>query len=329
MVVRIGVLGAARISAAALFEPAQNIEGVEVVGLAARNQRRATDQARDAGLSKTYASYAELLADPDLDAVYNPLPISLHHPWTMAALDAGKHVLCEKPFASNADQAREMVERADQAGLVLMDAFHWRYHPLADRMGEVLDGNQLGEIRRVEAAFCAPIPVSDEVRHSWLLSGGALMDLGCYAVQWARFCAGEEPDVVGATMIEGQPKVDISAHIDLEFPSGATGHIFTAMVDCEAGSWVTVTGTKGMLQVDNPIHPHRGNKLILTVEESSTTEEVPGKSTYHYQLLAFCDAITNGGTPLTGGSDAVATMDVIDSAYLAAGLPLRGTGDLD
>lgn len=324
MTLRIGVLGAAKISGLALFEPAGDTDGVEVVGVAARDRDRAAKQVAEFGLSTTYDSYEDVLADESLDAIYNPLPISLHHEWTIAALKAGKHVLCEKPFASNADQAREMVDAGDAADRVLMEAFHWRYHPLADRIGQLLDDAAVGDVERVEAAFTVPIRETDDVRHSWELSGGALMDLGCYAVQWARFCAGVEPEVVGATMIQGRQNVDVSAHIDLAFPTGATGHVHTAMADCEAGAWLTVTGTTGTLQVENPIHPHLGHKLILTNGESSTTEVVDGLTTYHHQLQAFRDAVVDGRPIPTGGQDAVATMEVIDAAYVAAGLPIRG-----
>ncbi len=325
MIVKIGVLGAARISKAALFDPAADVDGVEVVGVAARDPERAAEQVAGFGLATVYQSYADVLDDPDVDAVYNPLPINLHHPWTIAALEAGKHVLCEKPFACNADQAREMVAAAEEGDLVLMEAFHWRYHPLIDRFGELLDQGIVGEIQRVEAAFNVPIEDTDDIRHSWELAGGALMDLGCYAVQWARFSAGAEPRVVGATMTEGRANVDVSTKIDLEFPGGATGHVYTAMDDCERGAWLTVTGSTGVLQIENPIHPHLGHQLLVTKDGQTQTEIVAGGTTYYHQLIAFRDAIVEGRPLPTGGQDAIATMEVIDAAYRAAGLPVRGT----
>lgn len=327
MTVQIGVLGAARISKPALFEPAAEIDGVHVVGVAAREKSRAAEQVAEFGLGRVFDSYRDLIDSPEVTAIYNPLPISLHHHWTIEALKAGKHVLCEKPFASNAAEAREMVAVAEDKGLVLMEAFHWRYHPLADRIGSILDSEVVGKVQRIEAAFTAPIRSSDAVRHNWELSGGALMDLGCYAVQWARFAAVEEPTVMGATMSEGRENVDISASIDLEFPSGASGHIYTAMADCEVGAWLTVTGSKGTLQVDNPIHPHMGHKLTLTTENSTESEIVEGKATYYHQLLAFRDAIELDQPIPTGGADAIATMEVIDAAYVAAGLSVRGVGE--
>ncbi len=134
-------------------------------------------------------SYADLLADPSLDAVYIPLPNGLHAQWTLAALEAGKHVLCEKPFTANAAQAREVAAAAEGSGLVVMEAFHYRYHPLAQRMAEIVPGGELGAIQRVETAMCFPLPRFSDIRYDFSLAGGALMDAGCYAVHALRLLA--------------------------------------------------------------------------------------------------------------------------------------------
>jgi predicted dehydrogenase len=326
MVLRIGVLGAAGISDKALFIPAADTEGVEVVAIAARGRDRAQAQADEWGIARVLGSYADVLADPDVDAIYNPLPISAHHEWTIAAVEAGKHVLCEKPFASNTTQAIEMVEAANLAGVVLMEAFHWRYHPLAGDIGFVVGSKALGELQTIEASFTVEIPPTDEVRQSWELSGGALMDLGCYPVQWARYVAGREPLVFGATMTEGRPNVDIVTDIELDFGDGLTGHLHTAMnPGVEPTNWLKVTGSEGTLRVDNPLAPHMGHKVTLTIGDDVNSYEVEGRSTYHHQLEAFRDAVVDGGLIATGGDDSVNTMKVIDAAYEAAGLPVRGT----
>ena len=134
-------------------------------------------------------SYDGLLADPSLDAVYIPLPNGLHAQWMLAALQAGKHVLCEKPFTSNAAQAREVAAAADGTGLVVMEAFHYRYHPLARRMSELVRSGELGRIQRVETAMCFPLPRFSDIRYDFSLAGGALMDVGCYAVHALRLLA--------------------------------------------------------------------------------------------------------------------------------------------
>jgi predicted dehydrogenase len=326
MVLRIGVLGAAGISNQALYVPAADTEGVEVVAIAARDRSRAQAHADQHGIARVHDTYADVLADPDVDAIYNPLAISEHHRWSIAAAEAGKHVLCEKPFASNATEAAEMVEAGKSAGVVMMEAFHWRYHPLAGDIGFVVGSRALGELQSIEASFSVEIPPTDEVRQSWELSGGALMDLGCYPIQWIRYVAGREPQVFSATMTEGRPNVDIITDVELDFGGGLTGHAHTAMnPGVEKSIWLRVKGSEGTLLVDNPLAPHAGHKVTLTIGEDVSSYEVEGRTTYHHQLEAFRDAVVDGALIATGGDDSINTMKIIDAAYLAAGLPVRGT----
>ncbi len=323
---RIGVLGAAKISDIALYIPAADIDGVRVTAIAARDRARAEAHAAEHAIATVHDTYEDLLADPAVDAVYNPLPISLHHQWTIAALRAGKPVLSEKPFASNTKEAEEMVAVANETGLALVEAFHWRYHPLADLIASRLP--ELGEITDIESTFTVPIPETDDVRHSWELSGGALMDLGCYAVQWARFVAGDELTVVGATMVQGRPNVDVDTDIQATTPSGATLRIRAAMhAEAPSGASLVVTGTAGTMHVENPIAPQRGHELRVELagSEEPDIQTVTERSTYHFQLEAFRDAVVEGAPTPTGGDDAIATMRFIDAAYLAAGLPVRGS----
>lgn len=337
---RLGVLGAAKISSKALFAPAADLDDVHVVAIAARDAERARAQAEEFGVERVEASYAGVLAADDIDAIYNPLPISLHHEWTIAALRAGKHVLCEKPLGSNAAEAAEIVAVGAETGRHMIEAFHWRYHPLAARIRSLLDDGAVGDVRRIDAGFSVPIPAEDDVRQSWELSGGALMDLGCYPVQWARFAAGTEGVVTACSMAEGRPKVDIDTEITVEFaarePGGQpiAGHLVTSMrPDVERAAWLTVEGTTGTMEVTNPLAPHMGNRLVVTphgtgsdAASPSIDEEVAGRSTYHHQMEAFRDLVFGRTGPLpTGGDDSVATMQLIDDAYRAAGLPPRGT----
>lgn len=325
---RIGILGAARISPPALLWPARDINGVDVTVIASRDLSRARAQADEFGVPHVVGSYDDLLSHPEVDAVYNPLPINLHHRWALAAITAGHHVLQEKPFAANAREATEIVENARAADRVVMEAFHWRYHPLATRITELSDPGRLGTLEHVEAGFDVEIDPADDVRHSYDLAGGALMDLGCYAVQWVRHVARAEPSVTAATMIIGRPDVDVDTRVDLEFPSGAIGQVCTSMVaGVSRRSWIRAEGTEATLTVEGALDPDKGNRVTLTPHGASTPSvdvEVPGMATYHYQLAAFLDAATNGTAIPTGGDDAVATMAVIDAAYIAAGLPLRG-----
>lgn len=323
---RIGILGAARVSPAAVLEPARSVDGVEVAAIASRDPARARAQADRYGVRHAVGDYGELLGLGDLDAVYNPLPISLHHRWALAAIDAGLHLLQEKPFASNAAEAAEIVARGEAAGLVVMEAFHWRYHPLAARVTDLV--GRLGRVHHVEAGFDVAIDPTDDVRHSFELSGGALMDLGCYAVQWVRHVARGEPEVVAATMVEGRRHVDVTTTVDLTFPEGTPGRIHTSMdPGVTRRSWIRAEGDGGLLEVEGALDPHRANRLVFTggARRASVDETVTGDTTYHHQLAAFRDAVVSGTPVPTGGPDAVATMRVIDAAYRAARLPLRGS----
>ncbi|MEZ5377666.1 MAG: Gfo/Idh/MocA family oxidoreductase [Acidimicrobiales bacterium] len=327
---RIGVLGAARISPPALFIPARDTDDVVVVAIAARDRSRAQAQADEFGIERVYDTYEEVLADPEVDAIYNPLPVNAHLPWGVKALEAGKHLLQEKPLTSNAADARTLVAAGERAGLVMMEAFHWRYHPLAARLRELLDAGVVGEISSVSGSFTVRIDPSDDVRHAYELSGGALMDLGCYPAQWLRFVVGAEPRVVSATMVEGRPNTDIITDIELLWDAtddrgSITGAIHTAMDDtATAGAELEVIGSKGRLHINNPIAPHNGHLLTVDVEGDQHTEVVDGLTTYHHQLHAYRDAIRHGSPIPTGGQDAIANMELIDAAYLAAGFPLRG-----
>ena len=323
----IGVLGAAKISPPALLQPALDTEGVAVTVIAARDRSRAQAQADEFSIASVVDSYDEVLAS-DVHAIYNPLPIVHHREWTLKALAAGKHVLCEKPFASNAAEAADMVAAANDAGLVLVEAFHWRYHPLAARIAQRL--SDVGTMKHIDADFSVEIRPEDDVRQSYELSGGALMDLGCYPAQWIRFvgsCAGRgEPAVVSAEMVQGRPKVDITTTVQLRFDDGVTATLCTAMhPGVERGASLTVTGDAGVLHVVNPIAPHHGHELVFTPTGGEPEREtVDGRTTYHHQLEAFRDAVVDGVPTPTGGADSIATMELIDAAYLAAGLPIRG-----
>ncbi len=336
---RIGVLGAARISPPALFTPAADRSTAEVVAIAARSVERARAQADEFGIPTVHDSYDALLADPNVDAVYNPLPPSVHAEWSIKALEAGKHVLCEKPFASNAAEAAEMVAAAERTGLVLLEAFHWRYHPMAARIATEVAA--LGPIVSMKAHFDVPILNTEDIRHQYDLAGGALMDLGCYPVQWLRFAASSvagaaaEPTVTSAAMTEGNPGIDLITTIEMTFDLGAAGSggdpvpasLHTAMAEgYEPGASLTVVGETATLEVTNPLHPSSGNQVSVTPTDGGepSVSTVAGESTYHYQLDAFVDAVRNGAPQPTGGQDAVATMAVIDAAYTAAGFAIRG-----
>ncbi|WP_184925040.1 Gfo/Idh/MocA family protein [Saccharothrix ecbatanensis] len=319
--VRIGVLGAARIVPAALVRPGRSATAVEVSAVAAREVGRARKFADRFGIARVHGSYEELLDDPNVDAVYIPLPNGLHGKWTLAALAAGKHVLCEKPFAANADEAAEVAAAARKSGLVVMEAFHYRYHPLALRLPEVVA--ELGELRHVEARLCFPLPRFKDIRYSLELAGGALMDAGCYAVNLVRMLGGE-PEVRSARALVKEPGVDRAMRAELKFTEGHTGTVVTSMWSRSLLRLsAKVLGANGSMRVFNPFAPQFGHRLTVKLDGHRRVETFERRPSYEYQLDAFADAVLHGKQFPTTADDAVATMRVVDDIYRAAGLPIR------
>ena len=324
--IRIGTLGAARITPTALIRPARDVDGVEVVAVAARDSARAEAFASKHGIPRVLDSYEALVADPDIDAIYNPLPNSLHAPWTLQALAAGKHVLCEKPFTSNAAEAEEVAAAAEGSGLVVMEAFHYRYHPLAARMREVVASGELGEIRKVETWMCVPIPLKGDIRYRLDLAGGATMDVGAYAIHMLRLLSGAEPEVVSARAKTSSPGVDRWMTADFRLPDGATGRMTCSMFSPTLLRIAArVTGTDGEMRVLNPVGAHYYHRLRVKGRNGVSRERVGTGTTYLHQLRAFAAAVRDGAPYPTTPADAVANMRVIDAVYRAAGMHPRGT----
>ena len=327
--VRIGILGAARIAPRAVIRPAAKLPEADVLAVAARDRGRAERYAKKHGIREVVGDYRAVVDHPDIDAVYIPLPNGLHAEWMLAALDAGKHVLCEKPFTANAAEAEQVKAAADmRPGLVVMEAFHWRYHPLAHRMRAIVESGELGTLRHVEASLCFPLPRFSDIRYDFGLAGGALMDAGCYAVHMVRALGGpEEPEVTAASAKLHTPAVDRAMNADLRFPSGHTGRVTCSMWSSTVlRISARAVGDGGELTVFNPLGPHVIHRLSVTTEDGGTRRERVTRqpSTYTHQLQAFCDAVLRGEPILTPPADAVANMRVIDAIYEASGLPLRG-----
>ncbi|MCU0668585.1 MAG: Gfo/Idh/MocA family oxidoreductase [Myxococcota bacterium] len=323
---RIGILGAARIAPMALVAPARRVPEAAIAAIAARDVAKARRFATKHGIAKVHDSYDALLADPGIDAVYNPLPNGLHCEWTIRALRAGKHVLCEKPIASNEGEAARMAEAARETGCALVEAFHWRYHPLATRMQAILASGAIGAPRHYEAWFAIPLVMRGDIRWRLDLAGGALMDTGCYPISMVRHLAGAEPEVVSAKALLRAPGVDRRVEAELRFADGRTAKIGCSMWSSTLlRVGLRVTGERGEMRVLNPLAPHLWHRLRVTSPGGTTTERIAGESTYTHQLRAFVDHVRRGTPVPTGAQDGVANMRVIDAIYRAAGLRPRGT----
>jgi predicted dehydrogenase len=324
---RFGILGAARIAPAALIRPSRAVPEVHVTTVAARDRAKAIRFAQRNLIPRVLGTYEALINDPEIDAIYNPLPNSLHHEWTIRALRAGKHVLCEKPLACNAREAQEMVEAADASGRVLMEAFHYRYHPLARRVDEILASGELGRVRALEADFYIPLFLRPrDIRYEYALGGGALMDTGCYCVNLLRWLGKGEPRPVRVRARKTSPQVDRLLRADLRFDNG-----ITATLGCSLAAfppvkiYARVVGDAGEMHISNPFVPHAFNGLRIETRESVRRERLSREPTYNFQLRAFLAATRGADTNITDGRDGVKNMQVIDSIYQFANMRVRGT----
>jgi predicted dehydrogenase len=327
---RIATLGAAKIAPQALTKPARTIPEVEVVAIAARDRGRAEKFANEHGITTVFDSYADVLTDATVQAIYNPLPNGLHGRWTLAAIDAGKHVLCEKPFTANSAEAENVAAAADRSGLVVMEAFHYRYHPLVARVLEIIRSGELGDVERIDTRMCIPLPLFRDIRYDPSLAGGAVMDVGCYAIHQLRTLAHAEPDVVSARAKCIKPGIDRWLKAEMSFGDGRTGSIECALMSRRLLSMgARVVGSAGTLSVMNLSVPQWFHRLVVVTRDprsgvkSRRREKIDGEATYWYQLKAFAAAVHDGTPFPTTPADAVANMRVIDDVYRASGLEPR------
>ncbi|GAA2165981.1 putative dehydrogenase [Humibacillus xanthopallidus] len=326
---RLGLLGAARITELAVIKPA-TITGTRLVAVAARDPARAAAFATAHGVERVHSSYLDVINDPEVEAVYNPLANSLHAPWNKVALAAGKHVFTEKPSASNAAEAEDVAAVAGRTDRQFFEGFHYLWHPLVARLHAILTSGELGELRHVETVMDMPAPSDSDPRWSLELSGGALMDLGCYSLHSMRMLApfvGGEPALVGARGGEraGHPRVDEWLTAELEFPNGVTGTAGCNMASDHHQMSHRLIGTAGEAVITDFVNPHNDDRLIVTTTKGTRTERLGTRSSYTYQLEAFTTAVRTGVPARTDATDAVRTMRLIDQCYEAVGLQPRPT----
>jgi predicted dehydrogenase len=326
--IRIGILGAARIAPRGIITPANETLGAEVVAIASRDIERARHFAAQHSIPMAFGSYAELIGREDIDLVYCALPPSAHAQWCTAALAQGKHVLVEKPFASNAQDAAHMVSTARTSGRHLFEGMHYRFHPLFERALTSIRAGAVGRIRHIEAVFNAELPdTPGELRYIEALGGGALMDLGCYCLHWIRTVAGDEPTITSASARCGIPGVDLDIEAAMAFTSGPTATLKCSMQPQDGSLYrrLRVHGDAGMLEIENPVSPHSGATLSIEAPDSPMPQIVSGgDTTFHYQLRHVLEVLEGRAQPLTGGDDAIGNMRAIDAIYRAAGLRPRG-----
>jgi predicted dehydrogenase len=318
---RIGLLGASRIAPPAVIAPARTNPDFEVTVVAARDGERAKAYAAEHGVPAIAGSYAELVRRDDVDVVYNALPPAGHQEWTIAALEAGKAVLCEKPFAMDAGQAQTMVDAAQRTGRVLLEAFHYRLHRVMRDAVAIVRSGALGRLTRADAHFNVAIrKTPDELRWRRELGGGGLMDLGCYPVHALRSLVGEAPQVVSARG-RFEDRVDVEIAAELAFPGGARASIACAMVAPAPSASLILEGERGRLEIVNFLAPQMGCRFTTTIDGQTEARPTDGPTTYEAQLAHLGEVLNGKAAPLVGGADAVANMAAIDAIYAAAGRP--------
>jgi len=318
-VFRIGLLGASKIAPTAVIAPAREDPGFEVAAVAARDPARGAAYAKEHDIPAVADDYAALLARNDIDVIYNALPPAAHAAWTLAALEAGKAVLCEKPFARDAGEARVMVEAAARRGLTLIEAFHYRFHAVMRQAEAIVADSRLGRLHRAGAEFQVAIArMPTELRWRADQGGGALMDLGCYPLHALRTLIGGEPAIASAEarFVDG---VDAALRAALVFPGGVEASIACSMTPERPAAWLRLEGARGSLDIVNFLAPQLGCRFTTTIDGETLAHPTDGPSTYAAQLRHLHEVLTGTSTPLTGGADAIANMTAIDALYAAAG----------
>jgi xylose dehydrogenase (NAD/NADP) len=312
--VRWGFLSTAHINDRLLFGAADS-DRVDVIAVASRDAARAEAYARERGMERAYGTYEELLADPDVEAVYISLPNSLHVEWSIRALKAGKHVLCEKPLSRRAEDVERAFDAADRADRLLMEAFMYRHNPQTARLVELVSGGAVGRLRLVRAAFGFPLADADNVRLNASLDGGGLMDVGCYCVSGLRLLGGEPEQVYGEQVIS-QSGVDELFTGTMRLHGDVLAQFDAGLVVSERDELEAI-GEEGSLFLDDPWHCERPVIELRTADGMEEIAVAPADS-YRLQLENISNAIRGEAEPLLGRDDAVGQARAIEALYRSA-----------
>jgi xylose dehydrogenase (NAD/NADP) len=315
--VRWGILGPGRIAARLLAER-DKAANLAVVAVASRDRARAAEFAARFGIARVHPSYEALLGDPEVDAVYIGLPNSVHHPMTMKALAAGKHVLCEKPYSRHPAEVIEAFDAAAARKLILMEAFMWRHTPQVKRFMELLP--EVGELQSIRSSFSFVLENPGDLRLDAGLDGGALMDVGCYCVSGSRLVAGAEPSSVFGMQTTGPSGVDVAFSGLLRFPSGLVAEIVASFASNHRS--LEAIGTKGNILLYDP---WLSDKVGIRLCDREI--DVPAADAYRLELDNISAAILGKGQPLLGRADALGQARAIEALYrsAASGLPVSLT----
>jgi xylose dehydrogenase (NAD/NADP) len=317
-----GIIGTANIAKKSVIPGIQQSETGVVAAIASRGIEKAEKAAQELGIERAYGSYEELLQDQDIDAVYIPLPNHLHKEWTLKAAEAGKHVLCEKPLALNAEEAKEMVEKCQSAGVKLAEAFMYRYHPRYERVKEIIQSGEIGTVRGLHGAFTFNnAGDKDNVRYKQFMGGGSVYDVGCYPISVARFILESEPEAatVQAFFSPEHDDVDMMASGLLEFPN-SVGMTFDCGMWADFRNTLQILGTEGRIDLPSAFlyHSPEDAGFYVTVKGEQRFEAVPDLNQYALQADEFGKSILTDAPIRFPSEDAVRNMRVIDACLKSA-----------
>jgi predicted dehydrogenase len=321
--VKWGVLGVASIAVRKVIPGMQKGAWSEITAIASRDLKKAGKAAKSLGVAKAYGSYEEMLADPEIEAIYNPLPNHLHVPWSIQAAEAGKHVLCEKPLSLNVAEAEQLLRARDRTGVKIGEAFMVKTHPQWLRVRDLIQKGVIGELRAIVGAFSYFNRDPQNVRSKVEWGGGGILDIGCYPITTSRFIFGEEPRSVAA-LIERDPdfRTDRLASVILEFPSGQS--VFTCGTQLVHYQRMQFLGTTGRIEIEIPFNapPDRPTRIFIddgrdVLGSGIRMETIPTCDQYTAQGDAFSRAIREGGEVPVPLEDAIANMAVIDAVFRA------------
>jgi predicted dehydrogenase len=316
---RWGIISTANIGRISMLPALINSEFAEVVAVASRNLEKAHRFAKEFGIAKTYGNYNQLLADENIDIVYIPLPNHLHKDWAIKAAEAGKHILCEKPLAITADEAREMKAAAQANGVQLQEAFMYRHHPRIKAAVEMVHSGRIGSIRTIEASLAFMISDKSNIRYQPELGGGALLDAGCYCVNFSRLMTRREPVSVQARAVWGKSGVDERMVGILDFGDGTLVH-FDCGINLVSRQKFTIAGSEGNLEIPIPFNAGMEERVLIENRlESSEPVEHRFKPIDQFRLMAedFMNVVKTGRV-LYPVDDAIANMRVIEALQNSA-----------
>lgn len=321
-----GVLGNAEIARVCVIPAMQKSSNGMVYGLATRSPENARQLAAENNISQVYQGYDDLLADPEIDAVYIPLPNHLHRTWTLKALEANKHVLCEKPFACNATEATEMANVASAAGLLLMEAMMYRFHPRNQIIRQMVTSGKIGTVTLVRSSFCYPMDVEilakgNNARLQGEMGGGALLDVGCYCVSVARWFMGVEPAAVQAQAVYHANGVDMHLVGSLRFAENGLATIEASFISALQQTY-SVLGSEGAIELPHDAFIPWEREAVFTVrgkdQEVGQKQVMPGADEYLLMVEHFADAVLGKERLAITPEESIRNMRVLDGLAEAA-----------